>query len=100
MKAFHEKLQVIQDLMMGVPLPPSFSDLDEAECLFMASTYNVRFKKTATGYMCFFSSRPGLSGMGESRIRAFIFMLNNLGFKRDPNLEFLDQMDGFFNNLT
>lgn len=100
MKALQDKMIVVRDLMMGGALPEGSPDLNEAECLFLAIHYNVRFKKTASGFIAFFSPRPGLSGMGECRIRAFIFMLNNLGFQHDPALNFPDQIDDFFSKLT
>ena len=100
MNAFQEKLKVIQNMLMGSGLPENYSDLDESECIFLASQLNVRFKKTSSGFMCFYSSRPGLSGLGVNRCQAFIYMLNNLGFKFDPSSDFLEQLETFFEELT
>lgn len=88
-------MSVIESLLRAEPCP-EFDDLSEAECIFISNEFNVRFKETSSGYMCFLSPRPGLSGLGDTKLQAFTLMLRNLGFVPVTSQNLYDQIEAFF----
>lgn len=95
MQSLMDKMNVIESLLRAEPCP-EIDDLSEAECILISNEFNVRFKQTSSGYMCFVSPQPGLSGLGKSRLQAFALMLGNLGFKPNSSQNIYDQVEAFF----
>lgn len=74
----------------------SFSD---KEIDHLSEKFSIRFKKTGSEYLCYYSILPGKSGVGGTKFFAFCYMLNNLGFKLATEESFDVQLKRHLENI-
>lgn len=58
-------------------------ELSEEDIRELHETLNLRFSGQDGEWMCFVGSSPGISGFGDSKIKALAFLLGRMGISVD-----------------
>ena len=65
------------------PEVETLPELSEAEITELYESLNLRFSGQDGEWMCFMGSSPGISGFGDSKIKALAYLLNRMGIKAE-----------------
>lgn len=85
------------DLISIIRIEHDYTDI---ECNFLLEEYNVKINQIDNGFISFYGSKLGQSGLGNTRVLAFAMMIKNLGYRRKYEIDFEEDLKTFFEILS